>query len=286
MALHAIRRAHALGAKTIIERGSSHSLTQQQWLTEEYDRYGVTLRPTSQPALDKALQEYAETDYVSVPSEFAHQSFLEHGYDARKLILNPFGVDIDRFRPGAGDGGQARAVFVGQVSLRKGIQYVLEAWRKLRWPHGELTIIGPIMPDAEKVIAPYKNDPSIRWVGFVNNLEDYLGRQSFFVFPSIEEGSALVTYIAMACGLPLITTFNAGSVARDGQEGYLVPVRDVEALGQRMETLCRAPELRRALGQAARQRVEAFSWPRYQQRIVALYQRHFFPASFVPAPLP
>ncbi len=51
-----------------------------------------------------------------------------------------------------------------------------------------------------------------------------------FVFPSLFEGSAVVTYEALACGLPCIVTPRPGSVVRDGVEGLIVPARDVEAL--------------------------------------------------------
>ncbi len=58
-----------------------------------------------------------------------------------------------------------------------------------------------------------------------------------FVYPSLHEGSALAIGEALASGLPVITTANAGSVVRDGEEGYIVPIRDVEALMDRILTL-------------------------------------------------
>ena len=54
-----------------------------------------------------------------------------------------------------------------------------------------------------------------------------------FVFPSLHEGSALCTYEALACGLPVITTANSGSVVRHGIDGFIVPIRDVEALTEK-----------------------------------------------------
>jgi glycosyltransferase involved in cell wall biosynthesis len=79
-------------------------------------------------------------------------------------------------------------------------------------------------------------------------------------FPSLHEGSALVTYEALACGLPVITTPNAGSVVRDGREGLLVPIRDVGALARALQRLRDDASLCEAMRHAARARAEAHTW--------------------------
>jgi glycosyltransferase involved in cell wall biosynthesis len=89
-----------------------------------------------------------------------------------------------------------------------------------------------------------------------------------FVFPSLFEGSAVVTYEALACGLPCVVTPAAGSVVRDGVEGFLVEPRDVNGLAQRMEQLGNMPELRAWMSAAARCRARDFDWPRYHGALV------------------
>ena len=79
-----------------------------------------------------------------------------------------------------------------------------------------------------------------------------------FVFPSLFEGSAVVTYEALACGLPSVVTPNAGSVVRDGLEGFVVPPRDVEALAARMEQLGDDPQ---PPGTHGRRRPLPAPWP-------------------------
>ena len=88
-----------------------------------------------------------------------------------------------------------------------------------------------------------------------------------FVYPSLHEGSAFATYEALASGLPVVTTRNAGSVARDGQEGFVVPIRDVEALMDRIERLYRDATLRAAMARAARRRAMEFTWAHYRARL-------------------
>src|SRR5262249_31028803 len=97
-------------------------------------------------------------------------------------------------------------------------------------------------------------------------------RSDVFVFPTLSEGSALVTYEALSCGLPVITTPNAGSVVRDGREGFLVPIRDVETLCDRLARLRANPALPASLGRAARARAEEFPWSRYRSGLIAAYQ--------------
>ena len=92
-----------------------------------------------------------------------------------------------------------------------------------------------------------------------------------FVYPSLHEGSAFATYEALASGLPVIATPNTGSVVRDGTDGYLVPVRDVDALMAKIELLYRDAERRAAMGMAARQRAEEFTWGAYRERLAALF---------------
>jgi glycosyltransferase involved in cell wall biosynthesis len=88
-----------------------------------------------------------------------------------------------------------------------------------------------------------------------------------FVFPSLFEGSAVVTYEALACGLPSVVTPSSGSVARDGKDGIVVPPADVEALAKAMERLGTDPELRASCASSARSRAEAFDWARYHRSV-------------------
>jgi glycosyltransferase involved in cell wall biosynthesis len=93
-----------------------------------------------------------------------------------------------------------------------------------------------------------------------------------FVFPSLFEGSAVVTYEALACGLPSVVTPNAGSVVRDGVEGFVVRPRDVEALAARMEKIGSDRELRTRMAGAARARAMTYNWPRYHADLVAVVE--------------
>ncbi len=94
-----------------------------------------------------------------------------------------------------------------------------------------------------------------------------------FVFPSLAEGSALVTYEALASGLPCVVTRETGSVVRDGIEGFVVPSGDAFALRERIRRLYEDEHLRHCMAAAARQRAEEFSWKRYHERMAEAIDR-------------
>lgn len=132
--------------------------------------------------------------------------------------------------------------------------------------------MGRVWPDAKEICEKYKNNKTIKFVGFTNPKE-YYGISDVFVFPSIEEGSALVTYEAMASGLPLITTFNSGSIARDKKEGFIIPIRNIKVLKEKILYFYRNPKQIEKMGKAARKLVENYSWERYEERLVEAYKK-------------
>lgn len=272
--LNSLQKAKKLGAVTVVERASAHNLRQRAILEEEYGRWGRTF-PWPQASLERSLKEYEWADYILVPSQFAYDSFLEQGFAPERLLLIPFGVDTERFRPAEKSKGKRpfRVLFVGQINLRKGTVYLLQAWQQLGWTDAELYLVGRTEQRSASIFQPWRNLPGVHWLGYVSEPVRMYQEADVFVFPSLEEGSALVTYEAMACGLPIITTSHAGSVARDDREGFIVPIRDADALAERLETLRNDTNLRQKMGQAARQRTVKFTWKTYQENLCRSLQQ-------------
>ena len=168
--------------------------------------------------------------------------------------------------------GKFRAVFAGALIKRKGIQHVLEAWHCLNLSNAELWLVGFVHDEAKPFLKQFWRD-NIRIVGFVRDPETYLNQGTIHVFPSQWEGSAKVTYEAAACGLPQITTREAGDVVRDGMEGIIVKPRDVDAIAAAVEHLYRHPEIVEEMGNAARRRVvENFTWDHFRTRLLDAYE--------------
>jgi glycosyltransferase involved in cell wall biosynthesis len=274
--LAALRRAREFGMLTVVERGSSHILVQRELLREEYERFGLPLRFAHPGIVDKELAEYEEADYVAIPSSFVRRSFVERGLPEAKLIQLPYGVSLEGFSPTPRQDAVYRVLHCGAVSLRKGCHYLLQAFHELALADAELWMVGPVAPEMRPFQEHYAS-PSIVFHGPrpQAELHDYYGRCSVFCLASIEEGFAMVIPQAMACGLPVIITENTGGgdVVREGVEGHLVPIRDVEALKRRILELYEDRERCATMGTAARERVSrGLSWDDYGKGIVEAYR--------------
>jgi len=216
------------------------------------------------------VREYDLADLLLVLSDKAAQTFRVRGFPEEKLFYLPRGVDVERFKP-ATPPKTFRAVFAGALIRRKGIQHVLEAWRRLNLSNAELWLVGFVHDEAKPFLKEFWRD-NIRVVGFVRDLENYLNQGTIHVFPSQWEGSAKVTYEAAACGLPQITTREAGDVVRNGIEGIIVQPGDVNAIAMALEHLYRHPETVKEMGIAARSRVvENFTWDHFRMRLLDAY---------------
>jgi glycosyltransferase involved in cell wall biosynthesis len=216
------------------------------------------------------VREYDLADLLLVLSDKAAQTFRVRGFPEEKLFYLPRGVDVERFKP-ATPPETFRAVFAGALIRRKGIQHVLEAWHRLNLSNAELWLVGFVHDEAKPFLREFWRD-NIRVVGFVRDPENYLSQGTIHVFPSQWEGSAKVTYEAAACGLPQITTREAGDVVRNGVEGIIVKPGDVNAIATALEHLYRHPEIVKEMGIAARGRVvENFTWDHFRTRLLDAY---------------
>jgi glycosyltransferase involved in cell wall biosynthesis len=266
-----LEKAKRIGAVTILERGSSHIETQTQLLDEEFEQYHPkrNIVITNPWVIEKEIREYEMADYISVPSSFVRRTFLAKGFAPEKIIQNPYGVSLKQFQPGPKHDDIFRLIYVGQMSLRKGVHYLLEAFVGLQLERAELVLIGGMSEE----IKPYmpESHPQIRYLGIKpqSELVHYYQQASVFVICSIEEGMAMVQAQAMACGLPLICTTNTGGddLIRQGREGFVIPIRDVNAIKERVEWMYLHQDEARQMGASARERVAAgFTWDDYGDR--------------------
>lgn len=274
--LRSLRRARELGMKTFLERGSSHMVYQQEILAEEYALNGLKYEGHHPAITERELIEYETADYVCVPSEYVRGTFIDRGFPAERLLVNPYGVDLEHFPRREKPDDVFRVVFCGALSIRKGLAYLLRAFSELSIPNSELLLIGSRQAETEPLLARYASD-NIRHIGPFRefDLHEYYRLGSVFCMPSIEEGLAMVQVQALASGLPLICTTNTGGgdLITDGEEGFVVPIRDVEALKEKILFCYENPGARAAMADAARARVEGdFSWSDYGERAMAHYR--------------
>lgn len=275
--LHTGQKVQRRGGIYLCDRGSSHIRYQDQILTAEYARQGQVFIGVDPRVIAKEEQEYAAADMITVPSSFVKQSFLEMGVADTKLCVIPYGVSLTRFHPvGQPESDAFDVLFVGSASIRKGIRYLLEAFEAVTHPHKRLTFVGPVQPEIKALITEFSARLPILCLGHVPQpeLKEIMSRSHVLVLPSIEEGLALVQAQAMACGCPVIGTTNSGAadLLRDGVEGFVAPIRDSEAIAERLQRLADNPDLRLRMSQACLVRVQSFGgWDQYGEKMAALF---------------
>ncbi|OGW32964.1 MAG: hypothetical protein A2X59_05025 [Nitrospirae bacterium GWC2_42_7] len=274
-ALRSIKSAHKIGAKAIIECGSTHRLYKDEILMNEYSRSGMEMDKGPQYARKGLLEEIDLADYIFLTSEFAKKTFVKAGVKEEKLFVIERGADLSRFSPGKPDNDIFRVLFVGRISLRKGVRYLLEAWKSLGLKNAELVMVGGIDDSAKPLIAQYAGDRTIKFTGFIKNTSAEYKKSHIFVFPSIEEGSAKVTFEAMASGLPVITTANSGSIVRDSIDGFIIPVAETGPIKDKILYFYENPEKVRTMGSSASENARPYTWERYSNKLINTYEKLF-----------
>lgn len=218
--------------------------------------------------IERKNQELALADHILVASTMTKNSLLKEGISEEKITVIPYGAPIEYFHPQPKPDQTFRALFVGRVGVRKGVHYLLQAWQDLQLLSAELVLVGVNeFPDGwldkYQDICHY-----IRCVPH-QSLQQYYSLASVFVFPSLVEGFGLVLLEAMACGIPVITTPNTAGldIIDDGVEGFIVPIRDVEALKEKLEWCYEHPQELQRMGKAARRKAEKLTWELYQREL-------------------
>lgn len=234
-------------------------------------------------------EEWATADLVMVNSEWTKQALLKQGVSESKLLVVPLAYEVGKaegerlkaksinsgFRSQVSSFTQKqplRVLFLGQVILRKGIQYLIEAARMLEKEPIRIDVVGPIGISEDAL----KSAPSnMTFHGPVSRdrTEEFYREADLFVLPTLSDGFALTQLEAMAHGLPVISTPNCGEVVEDGANGLIVPASDPNALAEAFQLLIQDPEKLRMMSEAARAKVEEFSLPRLASNLAELENR-------------
>ena len=225
--------------------------------------------PASSPAVSRQLDaEFALADDLIVLSSFQARTFTEEGVDEGRLHVLALGVDIEMFLPAHSPRRDAFTIgFVGQVTQRKGISYLLAAFEAVRPLGARLLMVGrPVGSKRPWLRRGVEHHAAVaRW-----ELPDFYRQMDVFVLPSLIEGFPQTALEAMACGVPVIVSENTfgSDVVVDGYNGYVVPIRDVDAIVDRLRTLSSDESLRSTLAANARATAERFTWEAFGRRLL------------------
>jgi glycosyltransferase involved in cell wall biosynthesis len=219
-------------------------------------------------------QEWALADRVVVNSEFSRQALIQQGVSPEKLTVIPlcYEPEARSQKPEARIfklNQPLRVLFLGQVILRKGIQYLLAAARQLEREPIHFDVVGPIGISQAAILSAPSN---VTFHGRTGRDEAaaWYRRSHVFVLPTLSDGFAITQLEAMAHGLPVIATPNCGEVVSDGVDGFVVPARDAAALARTFQFYLAQPEWLRSQSAAALVKARQFTLDRLAANLAHL----------------
>ncbi|KSU82077.1 Glycosyltransferase involved in cell wall bisynthesis [Fictibacillus enclensis] len=273
--LYQIRKVKSRGTKVFLEQRIAHVNTEINIYQKEFGKIPSNL---STPMIKRKLKEYDIADYILVPSQFVYNSMLENGIKKEKLIYVPYGYDSSLFYrvPPALQNESLKLIFVGQIGYRKGVKYLLDAIANLKFNNYnvDLTLVGGIDKNFKDELKKYKD--IYKHIDFIsqNELLKLYNNSHIFILPSLCEGSAVVTYEALGCGLPLIVTNNTGSVIENKKEGLIVQPSSVENIETAIKYFLNNPTEIERMSNNALKKAKEYTWEKYGERLVEqIYQR-------------
>lgn len=286
--LYSARRAKAQGTVLLCDIRTEHPDFQQRIVIEEQEKLGIGHEVPGQLTGKRSQAEFELTDYMIVASTYAKRTFIQAGYNGDKIFVVPYGVELNHFFISnakesahhtanlATPNSCFRIIYAGQIIPRKGIYYLIRAFQNLALPKSELLLVGRVDKSMEPIIQEaIRQTPTIRVTGNIPKVDliKYYNASSVFVLPSLADSWGLVVLEAMACGLPVIVTENTGSneAVQDGENGFIIPIRNVDTLQEQLLYLYNHPQHRVEMGRAAYRSVHNFTWKHYGNRLLEVY---------------
>ena len=240
-ALNIFRFAKKQGWKTVLGQ-IDPGILEEKIVSHEHEKYSQ-YRSKWEAAPSIYWQNWQEecklADAIIVNSEWSRQ-LLEHaGIDANKLKIVPLvytfpetATNFTRLYPASFSKNRPlRVLFLGQVILRKGITYILEAIKSLEGYPIEFWFVGS---NQIEIPCYFENHPQIRWIGHINRSEttQYYQQADVFLFPTLSDGFGLTQLEAQSWQLPIIASNNCGDVVRDGVNGLILSEVTGEVIAQ------------------------------------------------------
>ena len=230
-------------ARIFLMRGSAHIRTQARLLDEEAKRAGVGMDRPSAWMVAREEREYALAKDIIVLSSFAEKSFLAEGVPAQKLHRLLLAAPVERFRAERAvvearcqrllSGQPLQVLYVGALSYQKGLYDLAAVMERLIPDHFKFRLVGKITPEAAGIVQRFKGRAEFTGSRPESELPSWYAQGDVFIFPTIQDGYAVVLAQAAASMLPIIATENSAApdLAVTTPVLWTLPIRSPDALG-------------------------------------------------------
>lgn len=274
------RAARTAGLPSVREVPNTHTADAYEVARRAHEALAVPFARGASHRFDgdrlaREVAEYGAADLLLVPSDHVRDTFLARGHDPGRLARHQYGYDPGRFGPAPGPRPADRpftALFLGSCEPRKGLHLALDAWiASGAAASGRLVVCGRFVPGYRERLAPLLGHPSVEVVAPRPDPETLLRHSDVLLFPSLEEGSALVTYEAQACGCALVVSDAAGAVVEHGRTGMVHAAGDLASLTEHLRVLATDRAFTARLGAAARASADRLTWTDAGRRLLEIY---------------
>jgi glycosyltransferase involved in cell wall biosynthesis len=276
-ALDALRTARRSGIAAGLIYTSLHHRFREKWLNPELDLYPELLSPASRVIRNRDArrdqrrdEEMRSADFIHANSAVTARSLAEAGFPADRIITVPLGAPpaVEDKEIPWGPPSQATVIFVGNVALHKGAHHLLEAWRKVGAGKARLDLYGAwALPEGFRPLV----EGSVHVHGHVSpeTVRTVMRNASVLVLPSICDGFGMVITEAMAQGLPVICSTNAGAsqLVVDGVNGFVVPAADPQRLAVALSWCLDNPERLHEMRRGALETARRWTWADFRSRL-------------------
>ena len=258
------------GIKVLLDQRIAHVNKEIEIYEDEFNKLPSNL---SKYMINRKLQEYEVADCILVGSEFVKETFIQNGIEEKKVKVVNYGYDPTIFKvknvKNYKTQKNLKAIFVGQIGYRKGVKYLLQAVENLanKGINIDLTLVGNVDENFKDHIVKYRDYITYKPFMNVDDLVKEYNKNDIFIFPSLCEGSARVTYEAAACGLPLVVTHSSGSIVRDNITGIVIKEKSVESIEKALKILNDDRNLLQLLRKNILSEINSYTWEEYHKNL-------------------
>jgi glycosyltransferase involved in cell wall biosynthesis len=276
--LEALQAARMRGAMTVLNQIDAGAFGFRLVAEEarRWPEYAKEDMSFPEAYFSRVQKEWEISDLVLVNSEWSRHALVEQGVSFSKIEVIPLAferpMEQEKFQLRERS-KKTRVLWLGTVSIGKGIQYLVEAARMLVDAPVEFVVAGPLAVRQEALEGAPHN---IQWVGTIprSQVADMYRTCDVFVLPTLSDGFAITQIEALAYGLPVIVTPNCGRVVQDGETGFVIPCYSAESLAEAVLRFVEDPGLidamrPKCLAEAGKYTVEA-----YADSLVSILDRH------------
>ena len=259
------KKIKKIGCKIIYEGVNTPASNIKAILDAEYANLKLPItHGVTQEQIAEELEILEQCDYVFSCSPTMRFCFLGIGVPKAKILDTSYGLStsaiLDSVSAGDKRTAQPTFIFVGSIGVRKGTHLLLDYWVKAKL-NAKLIIVGNIEEAVKPIVTPYFGKHNIEHVAYTSDLSIIYKNADVFILPSLEEGSPLVTYMALGAGLPVIVSpMGGGDVIVDGEDGFVIEPHDELKWVEAMRLLAENESLRAKLSTNSKQKARRYTW--------------------------